>query len=118
MADQNGIDQRVAAFVLDVVVFIGTIVPTPGTQCVVDQLVASADSVNTHRGEATNTSSKRGFIRFNEIALLSAHESVVWLRACEAGEWGDEKRRGQLLDEGQQICTILGAIVLNAKRRR
>lgn len=116
MQPKQGIDERAAGFLHDVVTFIGTIAPVPGTRRVIEQLVAAAGSTNANRQEATSASSKKEFIRFNEIALRSAKESLVWLRACQAGGWGEPITCGRLLDEGQQITRILAAIVISAKR--
>ena len=114
---EHGIDERAAIFQHDVIVFIATIAPVPGTRRVIEKLVASAGSVNANRQEATGASSKREFIRFNEIALRSAKESGVWLRACASGKWGLQSSCERLLDEAQQITRILAAIVISAKRR-
>lgn len=95
--------------------FVVTIRPVPGTRRVIDQVVAAAGSVGANRQEATSASSKREFIRFNELALRSAKETVVWLRACESGQWGNQRACELLLDEAQQLARILGAIVVSAK---
>jgi four helix bundle protein len=111
-----GIDDRADAFLHDVVVFTGTIIPVPGTRRVIEQVVAAAGSISANRQEATSASSKKEFIRFNEIALRSAKECAVWLKACHAGKWGQQHACERLLDEANQIARILGAIVVSAKR--
>jgi four helix bundle protein len=62
---QSGIDERAESFLRDVVIFIGTIDPVPGTRGVIEQLVGAAGSTSANRQEATSASSKKEFIRFN-----------------------------------------------------
>ena len=118
MAPRNGIDERLAAFQDDVITFIDTIVAAPGTRRVVDQLVGSAGGAYSNRLEATSASSKKEFIRFNEISLREAKESGGWLRACKVGKWGNRAECERLLDESRQIANILAAIIISSKRRR
>lgn len=118
LASPPRIDERAAKFLADVIAYSGTIVPVPGTRRVIEQLVSAAGSVAANRQEACGASTKREFIRYNEIALRSANESVVWLNACRAGKWGRPSERERLLDEAGQLARILAAIIISAKRSR
>jgi four helix bundle protein len=66
--------------------------------------------------EAVAASSRREFVRFNEIALRETRESVFWLKVCTRSRLGDVATRDEPLDEGQQIARIIAAIVINTKR--
>jgi four helix bundle protein len=81
----------------------------------IDQLVAATGSIAANRQEATSGSSRREFIRFNELSLRSAKESVVWLRAFEATAIGNPEVATRLLDEMRQLARILGSIVVKTK---
>jgi four helix bundle protein len=111
----NDIDSRADRFSDDVVRFIRTILPAPGNHRTIEQLVQSSGSVAANRKEAVSASSRREFIRCDEIALRSAKESGVWLRQCRAGNWGNAVLREQLLDEAGQLARILGKIVVTSK---
>jgi len=63
-----------------------------------------------------SASSRKEFIRFNEIALRSAKEARLWLRACETTGVGHPNAARALLEEASQLARILGAIVINTKR--
>jgi len=89
--------------------------PEPGVRRLVDQLVASAGSIAANRQEANSGSSRREFVRFNEIALRSANEAVLWLRAFAATGIGNPETASLLLNEARQLPRILGSIVVNAK---
>ena len=118
MADNaTGIDERAFRFFCGVIGFVRTVRPEPGVRRLADQMVAASGSIAANREEATSASSRKEFIRFNEIALRSAKESVLWLRACVTTGLGDSARAAALLDESRQLARILAAIVISSKNR-
>ena len=114
----DGIDERAFRFFCGVIRFIRTIRPEPGVRRLAEQMVGSSGSVAANREEATSASSRKEFIRYNEIALRSAKESALWLRACDATGLGDSRACATLLDEAQQLTRILAAIVISSKNGR
>jgi len=115
--DPKGIDERSLRFIQDVLTFVDTIRREPKTTRLIEQLVGSAGSIGGNREEALGASSRKEFIRFNEIALRSANETVRWLRACAAKQLGSQEQCVALLDEACQLARILGRIVVTSKRR-
>jgi four helix bundle protein len=118
MSTAPPIDERAFRFFCDVIRFVRTITPEPGVRRLADQMISSAGSIAANREEATSGTSRKEFIRYNEIALRSAKESVVWLRGCEATSIGDPRQSVGLLSEARQLAKILGAIVVNSKRAK
>jgi four helix bundle protein len=116
--DEKGIDERSFRFFRDVLAFVETIPVEPKTKKIIEQLVAAAGSIGGNREEALGGSSYTEFIRFNEVSLRGANESVRWLRACAAQRFGSPQQCIALLDEGRQLARILGKIVVTSKRRR
>ena len=115
--DENGIDERSHRFFVEVLAYIDTIQVEPKTKKLIEQLAAAAGSIGGNREEALGGSSRKEFIRFNEVSLRGANESVRWLRACAARNLGAQQQCVALLDEGRQLARILGKIVVTAKRR-
>jgi four helix bundle protein len=111
----GGVDERAFVFLCEVIRFARAIRPEPGIRRLVDQVIAAAGSIAANRQEANGASSKKEFIRYNQIALRSANESALWLRALAATEIGDPHKGPMLLGEAGQIARILGAIIVNAK---
>ena len=109
-------DERAFHFFCDVIRFVRTIRPEPGVRSLIEQLMGSAGSIAANREEATSASSRREFIRFNEIALRSAKESVLWVRACESTRIGNTEQAPVLLSEAKQLTRILAAIVVSTKK--
>jgi hypothetical protein len=75
--------------------------------------------VKTQELRTFNTSRVVGSSTFRatRIALRSAKESVLWLRACNETALGDGRLATLLLDEARQLARILAAIVLSTKGR-
>jgi four helix bundle protein len=115
--DPNGIDERSYRFFIDVLGFVDTIPRGPKTNRIIQQLVDSAGSIGGNREEARGASSRKEFIRFNEISLRSANESARWLRACAAKQLRSQNQCVALLDEARQLARILGRIVVTSKER-
>jgi four helix bundle protein len=115
--DANGIDERSFRFLCDVLSFVDTIEKGPKTNKIIEQLVDASGSIGGNREEALGASSRKEFIRYNEISLRSANESVRWLRVCAAKRLGSQDKCVPLLEEARQLARILGRIVITSKRR-
>jgi four helix bundle protein len=90
--DENDIDERSHRFFVDVLGFVDTIPAGPNTKKLIEQLAAAAGSIGGNRKEALGGSSRKEFIRFNEVSLRGANESVRWLRACAARRLGAQEQ--------------------------
>jgi four helix bundle protein len=112
------VDERAFELLCEVIRFVRTIRGEYAVPRLVDQLVASAGSIAANRLEATGGSSRREFIRFNQIALRSANETALWLRAFAQTGIGNPERTRKLIDEARSIANILGAIILRSKGMR
>jgi four helix bundle protein len=111
----GGIDERSFRFLCDVLSLADTIEVSPKTTRLVEQLVDAAGSIGANREEACASSSRREFVRYNEIALRSAKESARWLRACVARRLGNRSEAIRLLDEARQMARILARIIITTK---
>lgn len=83
-----------------------------------DQLLRAATSIGANLIEAKASSSKRDFIRFYEIALKSANETIYWLSLLKDSTLQKAKAIDELLDEAQEIAKMLGSSLLTLKGKR
>ena len=111
------IRDRSFAFGCDVARLALSLAPLVGVRVIIDQLLKAGTAGGANLEEAKAGSSRREFIRYVEIALREARESLYWLRICEALQLGPEKRVRELRGEADQLVRILTAIVVNTKRR-
>ena len=103
----NDLDHRTFRFACDAydyceeLVGLGGIAPRIGYQ-----LFDAASSVGANREEAKSAYSRREFRSKNAISLKESREASFWLRVAQAKCLGNAKRRGQLLDESNQLISI------------
>jgi four helix bundle protein len=89
----------------------------PGVRPLVDQLLKAGTSIGANLEEAKAGSSRREFVRYLEISLREARESLYWLRIWTALELAPVAQLKELQGEADQLVRILTAIVVNTKRR-
>src|SRR5688572_24436457 len=119
MTTASGQDIRERSFVFGcaVVRLALAVVAKPGVRVLVDQLVKSGTSIGANLEEAKAASSRREFVRYVEIALREARETLYWLRIWTKIELGPSAHLTELRGEADQIVRILTTIVINTKRR-
>lgn len=83
-----------------------------------DQLLRAATSIGANIVEAQASSSRREFIKFYEIALKSANETLYWLAILKGGTNIDKKEVTGLIQEAKELANILGASLLTLKGKR
>ena len=115
--DKDGIDERSFRFHCDVLKFLDAVPVRANTKRLIEQLSDSSGSIGGNRDEALGGTSRREFIRYNEISLRGANESVRWLRVCLARRLGQRDECLRLLDEARQEAKILAKIVITSKKR-
>jgi four helix bundle protein len=113
----DDIVQRSLTFVCRVIDALVVSLPNrPGVRRVADQVVGAAGGIESNLEEASAASSRREFVRFNEIALRESRETLFWLKVCRHAHLGDPRECAALLDEGHQISRIIAKIIINTKR--
>ena len=93
------------------------VVPKPGVRSLVDQLLRAGTAIGANLEEAKAASSRREFVRYLEIALREARETLYWLRIWSSIELAPATELRELQGEADQIVRILTTIVVNTKRR-
>jgi four helix bundle protein len=96
--------------------FLDSLPDRPGIRRVADQLVGAAGGIGSNLTEAEAASSRREFVRFNEIALRESRESTFWLKVCRETRLGDQRTCAELLNEADQVSRIIAKIIINTKR--
>ena len=79
-----------------------------------DQLIRSATSIGANVVEGGNSTSRREFINYFQIALKSASETLYWLALLKEIN-KDHEKISELIKECTEIKKILATIILNTK---
>jgi four helix bundle protein len=79
------------------------------------QTIRSGTSIGANIMEGQNSSSKREFLRYMQIALRSSRETEYWLQLLIGSNVLAKEQAENLLQENVQISKILTSIVLHSK---
>ncbi|MCL6096535.1 MAG: four helix bundle protein [Patescibacteria group bacterium] len=82
---------------------------------IIDQLVRSATSIGANIVEGGNSTSKKEFINYFQIALKSASETLYWLALLREVNKDYEKQIDLLIKECTEIKKLISTIILNTK---
>lgn len=85
MIDNQKSDLRIRTyrFSIKIIKFLETLPEKRVYWVISDQLLRSATSIGANIIEAKSASSRRDFIKFYEISLKSANETIYWLGLLE-----------------------------------
>ncbi len=81
----------------------------------VDQLVRSGTSIGANIVEGGNSTSKKEFINFFQIALKSASETLYWLALLKEINDSFTNEIDTFLKECMEIKKLISTIILNTK---
>ena len=81
------------------------------------QLIRSGTSIGANVEEAQNAESKPDFIHKMSISLKEARETNYWLKILIATEKKLEQRLLPLLNESNELISIIQAIIKNSKAK-
>jgi four helix bundle protein len=113
----DDINERALIFACRVIEsFLASLPERVGVRRIGEQLVGAAGGIGSNLEEARAASSRREFVRFNEIAVRESRESVFWLSVCRRTTLGDQIACEELLDEARQLARIIAAIIVSTKR--
>lgn len=81
------------------------------------QVLRSGVSVGANVEEAQAGESRADFIHKYNVALKEARETRYWLKLLAASGIATEEDLDSLTKESDEICRIIGQIVINARKK-
>lgn len=109
---------RAYKFSLEVVRFVENFPNKRIAWIITDQLLRSATSIGANLVEAKAASSKKDFIKYYEISLKSANESMYWLCLARDSKIADTGKTEILLKENKEICSMIASSLLKLKGKK
>ncbi|TVZ16007.1 four helix bundle protein [Maribacter sp. MAR_2009_72] len=109
------LEDRLVEFAATVVIFCKDLPSDLTGQYYGNQLLRSAGSSALNFGEAQGTNTDRDYINKASISLKELKESRVNLKILSKVNYGNAVRRGELLDELEQLIRIIATIIKNKK---
>ncbi len=80
-----------------------------------DQLIRAATSIGANVVEGGNSTSRREFINYFQIALKSAAETLYWLALLKEINEDKNKKIDEPIQECIEIKKMISTIILNTK---
>ncbi len=81
------------------------------------QLLRSGTSVGANVEEAIGGQSDKDFVSKLSIAYKGARETIYWLKLLYASSFLSKEQAESMLNDGEEICKILGKIQITVKPR-
>lgn len=112
------IDERTFNFAVEVIKFVNQLPPCTATFELGKQVIDSATSINSNIVQARSGVSKKDFINHMRIAKKESKETKRWLQMMVASELTTQQRAKSLLNENEEIISVLVTIVKNAEKNK
>ena len=115
-AKANELEDRLIEFAVRVINVADALPDTAAGKHVSRQLLRSGTSPAPNYAEARGAESNADFVHKLKIALKELNETSVWLRIACRAELIKRERLEELIDENKQLCRILNASAMTAKK--
>jgi len=109
---------RAYRFSLQIIAFISTFPEKRIYWVIGDQLLRSSTSIGANIVEAKSSSSKKEFIKYYEIALKSANETMYWLCLLRDSGLMSKESVEPVLKEAVELSKMLGSSLLTLKGKK
>ena len=107
--------KRCFDFSLSILKFAEVLREKRGNWILLDQLIRSATSIGANVVEGGNSSSKREFINYFQIALKSSSETLYWLALLQETNSQQGEEIKALIQECTEIKKVISTIIINTK---
>ncbi len=108
--------KRCFTFSLDILKLTEVLRTNRNAWSLVDQLIRSATSIGANIVEGGNSTSKKEFINYFQIALKSASETLYWLALLREICPQAKEELNKLIQECTEIKKLISTVILNTKR--
>ena len=112
------IEERTFNFAVRVIRMVNQLPSCTATFALGKQIINSATSVNSNVVQARSGVSKKDFINHMKIARKEAKETKRWIQMIVASELATLQKTQSLLNENEEIISILVTIVKNAEKNK
>ena len=109
---------RTKSFALRIIKLYASLPKTTVAQILGKQFLRSGTSVGAHYREASRARSTKEFISKLEVSAQELDETMYWLELLIEAGIVPEKKLADLLDEANQLLSIMTASVKTAKNRK
>lgn len=113
---KEGISNRTFCFGVRIVKMVLALPKNIASDAIGRQIIRSGTSIGANVSEAQGAISKKEFIYQMNIAKREAKETLFWLKMILETKLMNEKQLASLLDECDQLVSILITIIKNSQK--
>ena len=113
--DRDALRERTKRFALRIIKLVAALPRNREGDVLGRQLLKAGTSIGANYREALRASSRKHFVSITEIALREADETLYWLELLSESEIVSSARLRDLIDECNQLVSILVATVKTSK---
>lgn len=115
MKQENIIQEKSFAFAIRVVRAYQHLVKEKKEFVLSKQFLRSGTSIGANVEESIGGQSTADFISKLSIAYKEARETVYWIRLMKETDYFNESQAKSLLNDAEEICRIIGKILITTK---
>ena len=115
---KTNLKQRCYNFGLELIQLTDTLPNKRSCWVITDQVIRSGTSIGANLVEATASSSRLEFKKFQEIALKSANETKYWLYLLKDSQKLDTMKVDKLVNEVTELSNMIASGVLKLKSKK
>lgn len=114
----RNVRERAFTFAVRIVRLCKHLDQSPGTcRTLATQLLRAGTSIGANLEETQGGHTKRDFAFKNELALKEARETKYWLRLLAASEIVPGAQLTDLTREADELCRMIGAVIVTSKEK-
>jgi len=115
---KNSFENKAHEFSLSIIKLTDNFPKKKASWIIADQILRSSTSVGANVAEAKSASSRRDFIKYYEISLKSANETLYWLKLIKDADLASSHEVERLIMNCQELCRIVAANIITLKGKR
>jgi four helix bundle protein len=116
VARGDDIEERLIRYAVRIIRVSEALPDKPAARHVRGQLVRSGTAPAPNYAEARGAESSKDFVHKLRIVLKELNETRIWLQITVAANMVRANLMGDLLDETDQLCRIIGASIQTAQK--
>ena len=115
---KDSFKRKAYQFSLKIIAIVDNLPKKRASWVISDQILRSSTSIGANIAEAKSASSRRDFIKYYEISLKSANQTLYWLGLVRDASLIDKNSIEGLIQDCQELCRIIAASIITLKGKR
>jgi four helix bundle protein len=112
------IHERIYNFIVRIIKLVNSLPKTDSNSVIIQQLLRCATSIGANDQEADGALTKKDFVHCYTIVRKETKETNFWLKLIADTNPFLKPKMGSIIQEGQEIVSIVSSIINNARAKK